>query len=57
MTRDEKLEAEEQIMVAVCELCRWPYLCEDEDAMYAEHCDNCPADAAVIAALGLAEDD
>lgn len=53
MDKEKKLEAQEKIMEAVCELCHWPYVYRgiDEDAMYAERCECCPAAAAVGAAL------
>ena len=51
MTKDELLTAQEEIMAAVCDVCHWPYVCRDEEIMYAEKCDICPAAAAVEAAL------
>lgn len=49
MTKEEKLQAEEQIMNAVCEPCHWPYAypADNEDAMYDEKCSVCPAALAV----------
>ena len=51
--KQKRLEAEEKIMDAVCEVCHWPYAYRDEDAevMYAEKCEYCPAAAAVRAVL------
>ena len=55
MNKDKRLQAEEKIMEAVCDLCRWPYVYRaagvDEETMYAEKCENCPAGAAVRSAL------
>lgn len=51
--KDKRLQTEEQIMEAVCELCHWPHVYEDEETMYSERCDSCPAAAAVTAALDL----
>lgn len=53
MTTEEKLQAEEEIMDAVCELCHWPYVYhgDHEDDMYEEKCDVCPAARAVAAML------
>lgn len=53
MIKDVSLKAEEKIMDAVCEQCHWPYAYrgEDEEAMYAEKCENCPAALAVQQAL------
>ena len=48
---DKILAAREKIMEAVCGLCHWPYAYRDEEIMYAEKCDICPAAAAVEAAL------
>lgn len=53
MTKEKRLQTEETIMEAVCELCHWPYVYRavDEDAMYAEKCEHCPAAEAVKAEL------
>ena len=51
MTQEEILAAEEKIMDAVCDLCRWPLAYRDEEVMYAEKCNFCPASTAVKAAL------
>lgn len=51
MDKETKLQAEERIMVAVCALCRWPFLYTDEETMYEERCDQCPAVIAVNAVL------
>ena len=39
----------ENIMEAVCDLCRWPFEYEDEDyeRMLDEKCGNCPAEKAL----------
>lgn len=47
MDQEELLRAEENIMDAVCNLCHWPRVYLDEDTMYAEKFDYCPAAAAV----------
>ena len=41
----------EEIMNRVCGLCHWPYVYRDQDTMYAEKCDYCPAADAVKLAL------
>ena len=51
--KEEKLEAEEKIMDAVCDLCHWPFAYQDEDVMLAERCECCLARAAVEEVLGL----
>ncbi len=51
MKKEELLTAKETIMDPVCGLCHWPYVYRDEETMYAEKCDFCPAAAAVEAAL------
>ena len=51
MDKDERLQAEEHIMEAVCELCHWPHVYTDEELMYSERCDCCPAAMAVGAVL------
>jgi hypothetical protein len=48
MTRDELLTAQETIMDVVCGLCHWPYVYRDEETMYAEKCDFCPAAATTL---------
>ena len=40
-----------EIMDAVCGLCHWTFTYRDEETMYAERCDYCPAAAAVKLAL------
>ena len=40
-----------EIMNRVCGLCHWPYVYRDQDTMWAEKCDYCPAAAAVKLAL------
>ena len=59
MTKEKALQAEEQIMNAVCDLCHWPFAYKerDQETMYAEKCENCPAAAAVVRALGLEDAD
>lgn len=42
----------EDTMNVVCGLCHWPYVYRDQDTMWAEKCDYCPAAAAVRSALG-----
>jgi hypothetical protein len=42
----------EDTMDVVCGLCHWPYVYRDQDTMWAEKCDYCPAAAAVRSALG-----
>ena len=46
---EKRLQAEEKIMDAVCDLCHWPYVYpeEDDEVMYAEKCEYCPAALAV----------
>lgn len=51
MTNEELLAAEEKVMGAVCDLCRWPLAYRDEEIMYAEKCNYCPAADAVQTAL------
>jgi hypothetical protein len=51
MDKEARLQAEEQIMDAVCALCRWPYVYDDEELMYTARCDQCPAAIAVSAVL------
>ncbi len=51
MTRDELLTVQENIMDAVCGLCHWPFVYRDQDTMWAEKCDYCPAAAAVLREL------
>lgn len=41
----------EEIMNRVCGLCHWPFVYRDEETMYAEKCDYCPAADAVKLAL------
>lgn len=36
----------EQVMEAACEICRWPFECEDE-AQLCEKCESCPVQAAL----------
>ena len=36
----------EKILEAACEICRWPYVCKNEEELM-EHCDVCPIQAAV----------
>ena len=55
--KEKRLEAEEKIMAAVCDVCHWPHVYRDEEIMYAEKCDYCPAALAVANALGLTEED
>lgn len=47
--KDELLE---RTMEVVCDLCKWPYL-ETPDYLKdcCDHCENCPAEAAIINAL------
>jgi hypothetical protein len=33
----------EKIMEAVCELCHWPYVSQDQEQLTAK-CDNCPVE-------------
>ena len=51
MDQEKLLQAEENIMVAVCGLCHWTFTYRDEETMYAERCDYCPAADAVKLAL------
>ena len=51
MDQEKLLQAEENIMDAVCGLCHWPYVYRDQDTMWAEKCDYCPAADAVKLAL------
>lgn len=34
----------EKIMTAVCDVCHWPYVYEDEETMKEEKCDCCPVE-------------
>lgn len=36
-------ERSEKIMEAVCELCHWPYVVDDQEKLDAM-CDNCPVE-------------
>ena len=36
----------EQVMEAACEICRWPFECEDE-ASLSEKCETCRVQAAL----------
>lgn len=43
--REEKtvLEIMEEVAVEICNnYCRFPFLVEDEEELYAKHCDKCP---------------
>lgn len=51
MDQEKLLQAEENIMDAVCGLCHWTFVYRDEETLYAERCDYCPAAAAVKAEL------
>lgn len=51
MDQEKLLQAEENIMDAVCGLCHWTFTYRDEETMYAERCDYYPAAAAVKLAL------
>jgi len=51
MDKEQKLKAEETIMEAACNLCHWPFLFEDEEAMYEAKCGHCPIEAAVESVL------
>lgn len=51
MTEKETLSAHEEIMAAVCDLCHWPFVYQDEETMWAERCDFCPAAAKVTSVL------
>ena len=51
MDQEKLLQAEENIMDAVCGLCHWTFTYRDEETMYAERCDYCPAADAVKLAL------
>ncbi len=51
MDQEKLLQAEENIMDAVCGLCHWTFTYRDEETMYAERCDYCPAAAAVKTSL------
>jgi hypothetical protein len=53
MDKEKQLEAEEEIMEAVCGLYHWPfvYLGDSEEIMHDEKCSYCPAVAAVQRAL------
>lgn len=53
--KEKRLQAEEQIMEAVCGLCHWPHVYPDENLMYSERCDCCPAAVAVGAVLDACE--
>ena len=53
MTGEKKLQLEEKIMDAVCDLCHWPYAyaADDEEVLYAEKCEHCAAAKAVADVL------
>lgn len=51
MDQEKLLQAEENIMDKVCGLCHWTFTYRDEETMYAERCDYCPAADAVKLAL------
>lgn len=53
MTGEKKLQLEEKIMDAVCDLCHWPYAYagDDEEVLYAEKCEHCAAAKAVADVL------
>lgn len=38
-------DLKEKIMTAVCDVCHWPYVYEDEETMKEEKCDCCPVEA------------
>lgn len=50
---ETRLKAEELIMDAACEYCKWPGLYDDEDQMLEERCECCPVALAVGAAFAL----
>ena len=51
MTNELLRTAQEAVMDTVCGLCHWPYVYRDQDTMYAEKCDFCPAAAIVLSEL------
>lgn len=40
----------EKIMTKVCEICHWPYVETDQEALDAR-CEGCPVEQAVVAQL------